>query len=359
MKKKFNVKIYSLNEGDKPRYIGKTHVVNKEGKIRNSLSQFYNDDELRKIKLSKNFKVEEIETVESDNWFDAKLQHIVNYHKNKHADLLNAPYLLDGKRGYWEGKTRDNHTINRLAESKYVKIVQYDINGNLTKIWHSIKDAAINFIGDYLVVNGSAQSKLFNAISNKNPKKHLEKDCYWFREKDILKHFLVIPKNINIDNLYNSYREKLNQTIKKNKEAKLNNGIYIKYDKNFKAILKIDIVTNKTIKLYKSLLEAGEDNNIHQSIVSQLARNIRQSKYDHTYTFALTKHREKYNLHDPKNINAIIQVDHQGNVVGRYKTSNDAAKAVNGTGSNIRKCARGKDNQLRHRGYYWYYEPKI
>jgi hypothetical protein len=31
---------------------------------------------------------------------------------------------------YWKGKKRDTHTINRLSESKFKKVVQYDSKGS-------------------------------------------------------------------------------------------------------------------------------------------------------------------------------------------------------------------------------------
>jgi hypothetical protein len=138
--------------------------------------------------------------------------------------------MLDGHRGYWGGKKRDNHTIARLAESKYKKIVEYDHSGNFVKIWDSAKEIAITKFNDYKVVNGSADSKIYVLISNKTIKKHFYQNSYWYKATDLIKEFNVIPKKLNIDAIIqyekNIRKEKRKSVIKTHKYT------VIQYDNN-------------------------------------------------------------------------------------------------------------------------------
>jgi len=105
--------------------------------------------------------------------------------------------------GYWKGRIRDANTITKLSESKYIKVVQYDEEGNLLKVWDSCKHAAIEIFKDYHIINGSAKSKIYDVLECKLIKNRLAHNSYWFKEKEILTFgFTTIPNKILIDYIY-------------------------------------------------------------------------------------------------------------------------------------------------------------
>ena len=105
--------------------------------------------------------------------------------------------------GYWKGKIRDANTLNKLSESKYKKVIQYDMEGNLLKIWDSCKHAAIEIFKDYKIINGSAKSKIYDVLECRLIKNRLAHNSYWFKEKEILTFgFTTIPNKILIDYIY-------------------------------------------------------------------------------------------------------------------------------------------------------------
>ena len=105
--------------------------------------------------------------------------------------------------GYWKNRIRDANTITKLSESKYIKVVQYDEEGNLLKVWDSCKHAAIEIFKDYHIINGSAKSKIYDVLECKLIKNRLAHNSYWFKEKEILTFgFTTIPNKILIDYIY-------------------------------------------------------------------------------------------------------------------------------------------------------------
>jgi len=130
-----------------------------------------------KNRLFENTPANKIEIVPIDittdkKWFDDKLINIL-FHKDGN-NLKNAKHLLKGKRGffgkgegYWVGKEKDIHTLNRLSESKHKAIYQYDQSGKLIKSWKLIKDAATKVFKDYKVINGGSRSKLYGIVDRK------------------------------------------------------------------------------------------------------------------------------------------------------------------------------------------------
>jgi hypothetical protein len=107
--------------------------------------------------------------------------------------------MKDGKRSYWEGKKKDEHTLNRLSESKFKKVYAYDANGDLTNIYLSIKEAAITIFKDYRVVNGSGCSKIYSVLCKCILKNRFKHNHYWFKEKELLDIFNGIPLKLNFD----------------------------------------------------------------------------------------------------------------------------------------------------------------
>ena len=202
--------IYCIKTGETIHYIGKTISTNAEGQVnRSDLKYPYNNPGIREIFMGESVSVVPIKFVPINEWYDEKLHEVVEKHKDDHP-LLNAQWMLDGKRGYWEGtggfwegKTRDANTLKRLSESKHKKVLQYDLDGNLLKTWDSRKEPAIEVFKDYRVVNGSAASTLYGLLTNANPKNRLRLGSYWFSEAD----FGRIPKKISIPIMYYTYRK--------------------------------------------------------------------------------------------------------------------------------------------------------
>jgi hypothetical protein len=118
--------------------------------------------------------------------------------------------------GYWRGKKRDSNTLKKLSESKYIKVVQYDKDGNLIKIWDSCKDAAIAIFKDYQIINGSAKSKIYDVLECKTIKNRFIYDSYWFKEKETIGFgFKNPPIKILIDYIY-EYEKSIKKSRRKN-----------------------------------------------------------------------------------------------------------------------------------------------
>ena len=120
--------IYGIKIGDKYQYIGKKkNCHHPDGNLRKSdVGYQYVNSKIKTVfDDNQDAVVEPILIVPEDQWYDEKLKEVVSKHHDKHP-LLNSKWMLEGKHGYWEGKTRDEYTINRLAESKHIKIVEYD-----------------------------------------------------------------------------------------------------------------------------------------------------------------------------------------------------------------------------------------
>lgn len=197
--------IYAVKTGDTCHYIGKTIKESAEGNVTKSLiSSSYTNQGLIKIFENHNdIVIEPVKLVERKEWYDKKLQEVVDKYKDDHP-LVNAQWMLDGKRGpeYWLGKKRDANTIKRLHESKHKKVLQYDLNGNLIKIWDSGKEVAIEVFKDYRIINGGGNSSLYSLLSNANPKRRRKHGSYWFKEED----FDRIPTKISIPIMHFRYK---------------------------------------------------------------------------------------------------------------------------------------------------------
>lgn len=61
--------------------------------------------------------------------------------------------------------------------------------------------------------------------------------------------------------------------------------------KTCKPVVKIDIKTNKAIKIYDSIKEASDDNNISSINISRVCRNIRKTAGGYKWNYALNKNK--------------------------------------------------------------------
>jgi len=224
MNKKEKTVIYGISKGDKIYYIGKTNVLDKNNNLRIScLGVPYQNEELRKLVVNNDdIKINELALVEPNNWWDKKLTKVIEKHKDDHP-LLNAQWMKDGKRGFWEGtggywigKKRDEHTISRLSESKFKKVIQYDINGYLIKIWNSRKEVGEKVFNDYHVKNGSGCSKIYKILYSTTLKGRLQLGSYWFQYNELYEKYNKIPKKINISKLLAEERKKRSEKHREN-----------------------------------------------------------------------------------------------------------------------------------------------
>jgi len=234
--KKETTTIYGVKNNDKFYYIGKTNKnikINEDSNNLNNLKDITTnntDDNLiknfyisssyknRKLKQvisnNENINVVLIKTVDSEDWYDEKLQEVVKKYSEDNP-LVNAQWMLDGKRGFWEDtqgfwqdKKRDPHTLQRLSESKYKKYCQYDKYGSLLKIWNSGKEIGEQIFNDYKVINGGGDTKFYTILQNKKLKGRFRFNSYWFTEKEMLDNFTIIPSKLNLGLLYAKEKEK-------------------------------------------------------------------------------------------------------------------------------------------------------
>lgn len=202
--------IYGVKVNDRIHYIGKRiNAVNARGKINKSEAVYqYSNPKIRNVFTSNSdVNVVPLKVVDELEWYDEKLMEVLNMHKDNHP-LLNAQWMLEGKHGFWEDKKRDAHTLQRLSESKFQKIIQYDCEGNLVKIWKSGKDAAIQVFKDYRIINGGGVSKIYRLVTNTTLKGRFKHDSYWFKEAELLKYFGLLPKKLNLVILYAEERKR-------------------------------------------------------------------------------------------------------------------------------------------------------
>ena len=210
--------IYAVKTGDTCHYIGKTIKESAEGKITKSLiaNTYQNEGLIKVFEDHKDIVIEPLLLVDIKEWYDEKLHEVVQKHKDDHP-LVNAQWMLDGKRGieYWRGKKRDAHTLKCLSESKYIRVCQYDKDGVLVRVWKGGKEAAIEVFGDYKLVNNSGKTDLYNAIRAKYVKNKFKMGYYWFREKDLIRYFNLVPTKLNIDAIHQAEQKRKRETRKK------------------------------------------------------------------------------------------------------------------------------------------------
>ena len=192
------VNIYGVKNGENFNYIGKTNRIAKEdGNLKHSDIHYQYTNEKIKNLFNDETNVTVIKVVDEDVWYNEKLHEVVEFYNKKHP-LVNAMWMCEGKRGYWEGKERDKHTLSRLSESKFKRVYQYDDKGNLVKIWRSAKAAATMIFKDYEVIKGSACSAIYDILRRSTLKNKFKHNYYWFREEDLIKMYTPnpIPKHI-------------------------------------------------------------------------------------------------------------------------------------------------------------------
>jgi len=174
MEKKESI-IYGVRTGDTYHYIGKTGklILEENGEIKKSRISTYGRQKASNVSTeNQDFSYDQLKTVDGE-WYDEKLHEVVD-------------------------KTRDAHTIQRLSESKFKKIVQYDADGNLMKVWDSGKEVGIKIFKDYVVAKDGTDCKtaLYYILKSPNLKNRFRHNSYWFKETELRSLFNCIPKKI-------------------------------------------------------------------------------------------------------------------------------------------------------------------
>lgn len=203
--------IYCIKTGETIHYVGKTiSVPNAEGEMCKSSCHYqYVNPNIGEIFRDSSASIVPIAVVDHDEWYDKKLSEVVAQHKDKHP-LRNAQWMLDGKRGqwegtggYWQGKVKDQHTINRMSESKFKPVLQYDKDGKFVKEWESKKAVSIAVFNDYRVKGGGGRTKLYGILNARNPKRHFIEGSYWYAKAD----FKTVPAHLDIEAMYQEFRK--------------------------------------------------------------------------------------------------------------------------------------------------------
>jgi hypothetical protein len=189
-------KIYCLKDPDtmEIRYIGVTtskyisRRLSQHNYCANNNYQTHVAKWIRKI--GKSPIIELIEICNKDNWEEKEI-YWINYYDN----LTN---IHEGGKGVIID--RKFTSIERSAKAHNVKIVQLDNDGNLIKIWNSIKDATIYF-------NGKSKSSICNVLKN-NYGAVTAFGYRWFYYNDYINNNYTIKdykSKVNYDNINKVY----------------------------------------------------------------------------------------------------------------------------------------------------------
>ena len=259
--------IFGIKTNGKFHYIGKySGGVNSEGRInKSSIGRAYSSDRIREFYVGNpDVEIVNLKKVKPEEWYDEKLLEVVSKYSENHP-LVNAQWMLDGKRGYWsdtdgfwKGKTRDKNTLTRLSESKYKKIMEYDEHGEFVRSWDSIKEVATTVFGDYKVKNGSGCSVMYSMLRSSKLETRLRHGRYWFSESELMSEFGLIPKRLKIAAIIASKKARASACRKVIDKTKI-------CAKKFTIIIYNEDQTIK--KKYNNAFEASEDLKIpHETI---------------------------------------------------------------------------------------------
>ena len=260
--------IYGVKTEDTIHYIGKkTNGVKVDGTINKSdVSYPYRNKKIRNIFMNnEKVKLVPLKTVSQDEWYNEKLKEVLNKHKDNHP-LLNAKWMLEGKRGVWEGtqgywigKKRDAHTLKRLSESKYIKVVEYDKDGKFKKLWNSAKEIGLQIFKDYKVVNGSGCSRIYDILDAKLIRNRYKFNSYWFRLYELMDTFNDMPDIINIQAFIESEKQRRSEIRKKTVQTHMRRYNVEMYN-----------CYNEIIKNFENSDEAAYELKISRSTVNKL-----------------------------------------------------------------------------------------
>ena len=258
--------IYGVKSDENFKYIGKTIKSvrdNRELRKTDVGVQYVNERVKNVLHTSPDVHMVVLKTIALQDWYDEKLLEVVDKHKDNHP-LVNAQWMLEGKRGYWEGKERDPHTLQRLSESKYKRVVQYDLEGNRIKIWSSGKEVATKIFKDYVVKSGAGYTKLYSVMNAPRLKGRTRYGSLWFREAELILNFGLIPKRINVDVIRKKELQEKQEKQKNYHRAEVRRRYTIIY---------CDI-NGTEIHKYRNIFEAGFALKLNPSIIGRICRGV-------------------------------------------------------------------------------------
>ena len=352
--------IYGVKTGETIHYIGKTIREGSDGEIKghmisNRVKNIALDNIIRN---NENVVIEPIKVVESDEWYDEKLQEVVQRHAQHHP-LVNAQWMLDGKRGpeYWRGKTRDAHTIQRLAESKYTRICQYDDKGVLVKVWAGAKEAAIEVFGDYQVIKNSGKTDLYNAMRATTMKSSFRLGYYWFRASDMERHFGLVPKKLNLAVILDKEKQRKREIRKTSKPSThTTRATVIQYNKSGEEIQRFDNTSHAAYELKISLSMVQRycrgnqyNDNYILSFGPKVLQAVNPQYPKYKIRFKKSKHKLKKTKVKTKTTYRVKQ-HKNGIVVKRFDSICEAAQHFGLKESTIKRLGRG-EMKLNYNNY--------
>jgi hypothetical protein len=265
--------IFGVKTDNKFIYIGKSDKCVDGKMCKSQVLRQYSHPVIRQQMINGDTDVVILHHDVNEDWYDEKLKTVVQKHK-ENQPLLNAQWMLDGKRGrfegtlgWWYGKKRDEHTLSRLSESKYKRILQYDRFGNLIRIWDSGKQVGTEVFKDYQVINGGGDSKIYEIIKRRKIINRLFMNSYWFGFDEILEKFNYIPDMLDIISMIKEEKIEKSLVRKPNKSKVYSVN---EYDEN-----------NKWIRKYRDSWEAGLALNLHYSSITKICRGIKKLKNNH------------------------------------------------------------------------------
>jgi hypothetical protein len=260
--------IYGVKTDRGFNYIGKTikSIKGNRDLRKSDVGARYKNNDI------KNFLIENpdvnmvvLKTIALQDWYDEKLLEVVDKHKDQHP-LLNSQWMLDGKRGFWEGKERDVNTLKQLSESKYKRVVQYDILGYLVKVWESGKEVATHVFKDYRIKNGSGCTRLYSMLTSNNIKTRFRYGSYWLKEEELIENFGGIPNRINIGLIIENQKKEKREKSKYRRPSTYRRYTIIYTDKRGNEIR------------YSNIFEAGLALKISPTSVGRICRGVIKSK---------------------------------------------------------------------------------
>jgi hypothetical protein len=350
--------IYGIRIKDKFFYIGKTNktIKDKMNIPKSTIVYQYKNDKIREVLFSnENVFIEELKNVDHSEWYYEKLHEVFSKYK-KGNPLLNHQWMLDGKKSYWDGKKRDVNTLKKLSESKFKKVVQYNSNYDLVKIWDSVKNAANTVFGDYCIINGSGCCRLNYILKNKLIKYRFENNYYWFKYDELMKIFDEIPLKIDLNMLLNKNEFTRKRTYVKPQNVR--RYTVIRYDNLGNVINIYDNVTDAAynLKTSKKTIQRLCNNQLYiKNIILKYGEKKSQPININcpNYEIKPLRIKEKKKYKHTRTNYCVLQYDNSNNLINKFNSVKIAAKMTNNSEQKIRKFCVDNENS------YFKYGEKI
>lgn len=271
------------------------------------------------------------------------------------------------RQGYWKNKRRDSHTLRRLSESKYVKVIQYNKFGDLVKIWNSIKDVAEQVFKDYRIINGGSQSIVYDLLNYRTLENRFKNGHYWFKEIELLNKFKKIPAKLNIVSLKQEEIHKRKLAYKKSSKSRTHMKKYcvLHYSEDGKLIAKYNSSKHAAYKLkttqktIERICTGKTKNPVYNLKYGEKTLQPINESYPKYEIKPIIKPRKEYQK--TRTRYQIIQYDYLGNQIRVFKDTMHCSKILKISESQIRLLCLGKKDFImcnRKKIYLKYGEKK-